>query len=384
MKKILSILMVTVVAVSCAPISAIPVGAVTKDKIEYKVENDKTLTVVEYKGSEKTLTIPSAVNGRPVKKLGKKFLHSKKTKVINLPSTINNISTLAFSSSSLSKINVSKGNRKFSSKNGVLYNKNGTALIKFPKNKCKNKAFSIPDGVKNIKQQAFSDSGIKSLTLSKSVKKIGNNVFPKSLKKISVAKNNKKFSVKSGVLYDKKRTNILLYPAKKESKSFKTPKTVKSICEYAFRCAKVRKVIITKNVKNIRRYAFKSAETQKIDIKGANNIEPFAFYLSKTKSIKLPDSLKKIKEYAFYGSGLTSVNIPASVTSIGRESLHCPKLKTLTVLPSVKKIGEKAFGFCGAGLGDVYMLDKNFVLKCKKNSTAYEYGKKNGINILIF
>ena len=76
-------------------------------------------------------------------------------KKITIGAGVSSISSEAFlKNTSIESISVDDGNEKYSSKDGVLFNKNKTKLIMFP---CGNSAteYVIPDGVKTIGANAF-------------------------------------------------------------------------------------------------------------------------------------------------------------------------------------------------------------------------------------
>lgn len=78
----------------------------------------------------------------------------------------------AYSCSNLKNISVSSENPKYSSIDGVLYNKDKTILICYPQGKTA-EAFKIPDTVTHIEKFAFSDNPyLKKLTLPENVQRI--------------------------------------------------------------------------------------------------------------------------------------------------------------------------------------------------------------------
>ena len=75
---------------------------------------------------------------------------------IDIPNSVETIEKGAFSSCrSLTSIYVSNDNEYFKSVDGVLFSKDGTVLIAFPRGKDASE-YSIPDGVKEIGNRAFS------------------------------------------------------------------------------------------------------------------------------------------------------------------------------------------------------------------------------------
>jgi len=83
---------------------------------------------------------------------------------ITIPSGVVNINEKAFfQSDSLASINVAADNPKYSSEDGVLFNKNKTALIVYPQNK--KGAYTIPESVTKLGEIAFKRcDGLTSLT----------------------------------------------------------------------------------------------------------------------------------------------------------------------------------------------------------------------------
>ena len=112
---------------------------------------------------------------------------------VTIPSSITsiNMSTLA-SCSSLSSININEENKIYSSDNGVLYNKDKTNLIFYPKNKALNN-FIIPDSVTSIEIGAFSGcTSLNSIIIPNSVTSIAETAFGgcTNLKNIYIESNN--------------------------------------------------------------------------------------------------------------------------------------------------------------------------------------------------
>ncbi len=77
----------------------------------------------------------------------------------------------------LKKINVDKKNKYLTSVDGVLFNKNKTALIRYPAGKTA-KSYTVPKGVKKIASFAFlRNKYLKNVTIPKSVKTIDSEAF---------------------------------------------------------------------------------------------------------------------------------------------------------------------------------------------------------------
>ena len=81
-----------------------------------------------------------------------------------------------FAYSGFTNIEVSNENPAYSSVDGVLYNKNRTALICYPANKQAD-SFSIPFGVTQLSDYSFEECDLTSITIPNSVANIGAMAF---------------------------------------------------------------------------------------------------------------------------------------------------------------------------------------------------------------
>ena len=253
------------------------------------------------------------------------------------------------------------------------------------------KSINIPSSVTEIGADAFVDTRIKKITLPKSLKKLeiadsDFGTFPDSLKTLSISKKNKYFSTKKGILYNKKITKILFYPRRRGLKTYRIPKSVKSIPANAFSGAEINKVIVGGKIKRIGKYAFAHCEYIKTMIikKGVKSIAPDAFYFEHVYNIKLPNTIKKIEANAFYACSVDSINIPRSVKSIGANAFFGSGLGKITVPPTVKKIGTDAIGIVYGECGSYGGVNKRTIIRCKKNSAAYKYAKKQKVKYELY
>jgi hypothetical protein len=123
-------------------------------------EIDGAITITEYVGIENNVTIPAQINGKPVTSLAS--IGWDGVTSITIPDSITNIDGwYSFQNcTSLTAINVAVGNSAYSSQDGVLYNKDKTALIIYPGGKTG--AFTILSSVSMIRYNAF--FGCASLT----------------------------------------------------------------------------------------------------------------------------------------------------------------------------------------------------------------------------
>lgn len=116
------------------------------------------------------------------------FLSCKKLNNIEIPASVTNIGDSAFNyCTSLENVNVAEGNAYYSSTDGVLFNKDQTALIRYPAGK-NDANYVIPDSVITICKWAFGDAVFSDVVIPKSVKEIGACAFDscKYLKKVEI------------------------------------------------------------------------------------------------------------------------------------------------------------------------------------------------------
>ena len=190
----------------------------------------------------------------------------------------------------------------------------------------------IPNSVTSIGDGAFCRcTGLTSITIPNSVTSIGSWAFEicTSLTSINVASGNNYYSDNNGVLFNKKKTELIRYPEGKSQTSYTIPNSVTSIGDGAFwNCTGLTSITIPNSVTSTGYGAFK--------------------YCSSLTSITIPNSVTSIGDWAFQDcTGLTSITIPNSVTSIGGSAFaSCSSLTSITIPNSVTSIGDCAFASC--------------------------------------
>ena len=146
-----------------------------------------------YTGTATSITIPNSINGLPVTTINKFFIFDDSNVLtLNLSANITNIDPIGVSGASLREINIDSSNPYFISKDGVVYNKYMTTLVKYPSAKDAS-SFIIPDSVNEIGPYAFAwCTAIKRIIIPKNVNTIQGLAFHScpNLTSITIENNN--------------------------------------------------------------------------------------------------------------------------------------------------------------------------------------------------
>ncbi|MGN1270585.1 MAG: leucine-rich repeat domain-containing protein, partial [Clostridia bacterium] len=315
-------------------------------------------------------------------------------KSIVIPGTVETIGWLAFVQSALSEVVICNGVKTI-------------ADSAFRETKLK--TVIIPGSVKTIGTGAFYQTPLTEITIQEGVETIGDRAFwlcgslknidiPQSvisiddgtfgycggLQQINVDVNNPNYMSEDGVLYNKDKTKIIKYPAKKSETIFEIPNTVKEIGEYCFQnCKNIVQIEVPDQVEKLGVNTFlDTSNLQQINVATTNG-----YYLSdngvlynkdKTEIIRypqakegttynIPSTVKTIKQNCFYGSKISEITIPGNVESIESNAFQCGinyvtceeglktigtyvffngGLKTITLPSTLETIGEKTFAQC--------------------------------------
>ena len=327
-----------------------------------------------------SIVIPSSVRS-----IGSySFYNCKSLTTVNIPTLATSIGNGAFFGSGLTSIVIP----------------NVSAISSYAFYSCTNlTSVTIPNTVWLIDTSAFVNcSSLTSITIPASVTTIRDGAFYETganLTNITVAGTNPDFSSENGVLFNKAKTTMWLYPSASLNTSYVIPSTVTSISAYAFvGCSNLTSITIPNSVVNIPDFTFyRLTNTLSNIVINANNTRFLTengvlFNAAKTTlllyppgllnnsyvipstvtsinssafsgctnltSVTIPSSVTTIKDSTFFGcTNLTSVSIPTTVTSIATNAFsYCSSLTSITLPASLTTIGVSAFSYC-SGLTSV-------------------------------
>jgi hypothetical protein len=272
---------------------------------------------------------------------------------IEIPQNVSSIGESVFTTClNLTNISVSPDNLSYGSSNGILFDKSLATLLVYPGGLKGN--FTVPNAVTNIGDGAFLGCvDLTNVTIPESIVHIGTSAFAAcpNLNNISVSKDNGQYSSAGGVLFNRDRTTLLVYPQGKTG-GYAIPHSVTDIGSNAFgNCVKLSHITIPKGVLSIESGAFSSClSLAEISIpEGVTNIGYNAFMGCGLKGITLPSSITEISSGMLEGCrNLANITIPNGVGSIdGFAFALCGNLRSVVIPDSVTNIGNNAFGTCG-------------------------------------
>lgn len=275
-------------------------------------EHPDYISITKYNGTDKNVTIPSKINGKPVKDIDDQSFGLTEIESVTIPEGVFRIGDQAFYE---------------------------CALLK---------TVNFPSTVKYIGVQAFWNTPWLENDLEKNqyvvVNKILISVSDKCVsgKKLDIPSKLGIEAIGSCVVYS---NNGVI-----DIEEIVIPKGVTKICSRAFvNVPEVKKVSIPATVTIIGSYAFHNTEWFEKQIKTdelviINNVLYSAPLYTKT-AVTIPDNIVSISGSAFTNNQeLTSVKIPSSVKDIGDWAFgNCHNLKTVTLSEGLEEVGAAAF-----------------------------------------
>lgn len=228
---------------------------------------------------------------------------------ITIPYTVDYIDNSAFDRSSLKNVFGMPGSyaQTWAEKNGYLFNlatidqegvyqnfiykiQDGEAVIVGLYDVQSGISVKIPEKIANIPvtkigEGAFcGNTKIQSLMIPAGIREIGNGAMESmsSLNKITVDKDNQFYSSEGGVLFNKDKTELLLYPQDSYNRTYSTPDSVKVIAKRAFENCKIGILVLNSGLEKIGDKAFYNS--------------------SRLSTVTIPETVKEIGIWAFWNA----------------------------------------------------------------------------------
>ena len=284
MKKALSLLLIITCLISTCTL------AVAESTIEFTIgeknETKKEAAVVSFTGEASTVSIPSEIDGYKIVKVYSDFMRSKNcVKKLMIPASVTDLDSIPLTGGKFcEEIYVDEANPVYASKNGVLYNKDYTVLVRCPEGypvkcftvesgvktigigafdcyyssdkdnlteivfpdtltyidsyafeKSRFKEIILPDSVRYVASTAFLWAGVEYMHFGSNIPKLDPSFFQTSyFKEFSVSGENANYMAQDGVLYSKDASTLVCYPPSKEGTKFKLPDSVTTVAGFAF------------------------------------------------------------------------------------------------------------------------------------------------------
>jgi len=249
MKKLITVCLIAAAILGSTPVTALRVQAVKTTRTEdgWVLKKTELYVTASYAGKAKKVTVPNGVqklNSLP-----------NCVREIHISDSVEECDILWGGSKNLRKYTVSKKNKNYSAKDGVLFDKKKKTLVHYPPKK-EGRKYNVPQGVKEI--DLIENNNLKNLKLPDSLLRISTIRSKKMAKlrippkvysigvveiagKITIAEGNKTYTMSEGVTINKKTSELIFYPPNKKDETYTLPDGVKYIYSNAFannRCLK--------------------------------------------------------------------------------------------------------------------------------------------------
>lgn len=308
---------------------------------EYSINDDGTVSIVNYLGDAKNIVIPSEIDGMSVTKIGERaFYMNNDIMSVELPSTLTEIGKDAFAGCfrlikvvNHSDVDISREmfvqNGSVSYYSSIIIDKNGERLPSL----LRDDTFETDDGF----------------------------IFSKRVQ-----------NAEGDVVY-----RLLAYLGEEETVTL--PVSIEGSSYLIAALLGAKNVIIPEGITSIKREAF-SGNLYLTSIKipeGVTSIEMSTFNgCTNLKNVELPSSLTTIEINAFTGcTSLTEIRIPSGVTNINVNAfLGCSNLEKITV--------DEANTEYSSLDGVLFDKDKTTLVYCPEGKRTADYEIPDGVRII--
>lgn len=377
----------------------------------YSISNG-VVTITNYTGSGGAVSIPAIIENTPVTGIGDyAFVENTNISSIDLPTTVTIFGEGAFANCrSLESISIPEGTSNLKMWTFGDCDKLTNVVLPSTLLSIGNWAFSdcdiletisFPNNLESIGNGTVGQCwNLKTVNVPNSLTNIGPMNFYScpNLESINVGSGNPAYTSTDGILYNKDRSLVLIFPSKKPVAFYSLPDSLKNIGDHAFkdnyyltnlivpegvtnigwwsitRCKELKSVQLPSTVTNINSDNFQQCyNLLAINVDGANPVffsengvlflnqkywTSMTNYIYRTNLYKFPNGVSgnySVPNYvnvinwsAFeYSTNLTSIYIPNSVTNIqGFAFRQCINLTNVTLPEDLKNLEREVFSGC--------------------------------------
>ncbi len=360
------------------------------------------------------------------------FYHATSLKTVHIPAEATEINFNGFAwlgghcCPLLENFIVDSENEHLKDIDGVLFSKDGKALIRYPHGKTMTEytvpteveqiidhaflssnhliAMTIPPNVQALHQRVFGGcSSLKTVHIGAGVSGINRLAFDDciSLEEFTIDPNSKHFVAINGILFSKDQKAIVRYPPGKLAATYTIPNGIEYVGDGAFACSQhLKNIRIPNGVKGLGECAFEKCQALESMVipDSVTSVGAMLFFCSKRlKSATISVSITNMEHMMFMGcDSLSSIRLPESIDHIGWSTFDsCYGLTSIVIPKSVTKIDTGGFSSCG-NLADVTILgnpdivDHAFdhcnhnimTITAQKGTKAEAYAKEKGIKLV--
>ena len=330
----------------------------------YEKNEDSTWKIAKCIAAESNVVIPSTYKGTAVTVIGENAFYSNSSiRSVMIPSSIKTIEDYAFSSSSVTTVDIAEG---------VTYIGNGAFRYS------QLETISLPNSLEHVGKEAFLSNSTLVFNVKDNINYLGNSTNPylyaygivdywdysitsvtldtnckfiadyalatDYLKEINVEEGNQYFSSHKGILLNKNQTEVISAP-RAATGEFIVPSSVKKINENAFGGSLFSRVVLPDDLEIIEARAFQWSNITSITIgNSVTRIEEYTFEdCGQLVSVTIGDKVSVIEDYAFSGcASLYNVTFSSqgNLKSIGiRAFEECTSLESLILPEGLESLG---------------------------------------------
>jgi len=292
-----------------------------KDKFQYKINDDGTITILGYTGKyDEKIIIPDSIDGKAVTIIGKRaFAMNNMLKSVEIPQTITRIEDTAFHMTALENVFIPKSVKYIG----------GSAFYE-----CRELQHVVIESGSEI---IFGDGVFDGTEILDDIKDENGNILGNAE---YIVRNNTIIYYRGIITWQERHVTVGVNRKEYTRRSYTEPEEIiipaeingqkiTAIGDYAFRYkTNLKKVVIPQTVTSIGKYAFAGC--------------------GKLTNIVIPSSITKIEDGAFSGCiNLVTINLPNGITSIGNNVFaKCEGLLNITIPTGVTSLGSQLFSEC--------------------------------------